>query len=230
MKFFWVTNLAARLDIAFTSWKSIRSYDAENQTNLKEFNASPSVTVSSLFRIIIWDAELRSIWWKLETNLFFFFFFFFSWVVLSFFIRVYISLSTPCYRYAQRMFTVTVENRRAFTRKYEWATTAPQYEHKRNYKLQNQKKKWRNQGKFQNQTTNRHIIMYTTGTIIPRRLGFQHLPRDLANVNALKNHVRSLLLYKNWEHLLHFALFLALFCFAFSPMSRERNFNWLCSF
>ena len=27
--------------------------------------------------------------------------------------------------------------------------------------------------------------------------GFQHLPRDLANVNALKNHVRSLLLYKN---------------------------------
>ena len=27
-------------------------------------------------------------------------------------------------------------------------------------------------------------------------LGFQHLPRDLANVNALKNHVRLLLLYK----------------------------------
>ena len=27
-------------------------------------------------------------------------------------------------------------------------------------------------------------------------LGFQHLPRDLANVNALKNHVRSLLLHK----------------------------------
>ena len=26
--------------------------------------------------------------------------------------------------------------------------------------------------------------------------GFQHLPRDLANVNALKNHVRSLLLHK----------------------------------
>ena len=26
---------------------------------------------------------------------------------------------------------------------------------------------------------------------------FQHLPRDLANVNALKNHVRSLLLHKN---------------------------------
>ena len=27
--------------------------------------------------------------------------------------------------------------------------------------------------------------------------GFQNLPRDLANVNALKNHVRSLLLHKN---------------------------------
>ena len=27
--------------------------------------------------------------------------------------------------------------------------------------------------------------------------GFQHLPRDLANFNALKNHVRSLLLHKN---------------------------------
>ena len=60
--------------------------------------------------------------------------------------------------------------------------------------------------------------------------GFQHLPRDLANVNALKNRVRSLLLHKNWKHLLHVALFLALFCFAFSPMSRERNFHGLCSF
>ena len=27
--------------------------------------------------------------------------------------------------------------------------------------------------------------------------GFQHLTRDLANLNALKNHVRSLLLHKN---------------------------------
>ena len=27
--------------------------------------------------------------------------------------------------------------------------------------------------------------------------GFQHLLRDLANVNALKNHVGSLLLHKN---------------------------------
>ena len=60
--------------------------------------------------------------------------------------------------------------------------------------------------------------------------GFQDLPRDLANVNALKNHVRSLLLHKNWKHLLHFALFVALFCFVFSQMSRERNFHGLCSF
>ena len=60
--------------------------------------------------------------------------------------------------------------------------------------------------------------------------GFQHLPRDLANVNALKNHIRSLLLHKNSKHLLHFALFLALFCFTFSPMSRERIFDGLCSF
>ena len=54
--------------------------------------------------------------------------------------------------------------------------------------------------------------------------GFQHLPRDLVNVNALKNHDRSLLLHKNC-YLLHFALFLALFCFAFSLMSRECNFH-----
>ena len=60
--------------------------------------------------------------------------------------------------------------------------------------------------------------------------GFQYLSRDLANVNALKNHVWSLLLHKNWKHLLHFALFLALFCYAFSPMSRERNFHRLCTF
>ena len=41
--------------------------------------------------------------------------------------------------------------------------------------------------------------------------GFQHLPRDLANVNALKNHVRSLLLHKKGKYLLHFALFLHCF-------------------
>ena len=60
--------------------------------------------------------------------------------------------------------------------------------------------------------------------------GFQHLPRDLGNVNALKNHVRLLLLHKNWKHLLHFTLFLALFCFTLSPMSGESNFHGLCSF
>ena len=47
--------------------------------------------------------------------------------------------------------------------------------------------------------------------------GFQHLPRDLVNVNAFKNHVRSLLLHKNWNHLLHFALFLHYFV---SPFHR----------
>ena len=34
-----------------------------------------------------------------------------------------------------------------------------------------------------------------------RGCGFQHLPRDLANVNALKNHVRSLLLHKKTENI-----------------------------
>ena len=33
--------------------------------------------------------------------------------------------------------------------------------------------------------------------------GFQHLPRNLVNVNALKNHVWLLLLHKNWKHLLY---------------------------
>ena len=59
---------------------------------------------------------------------------------------------------------------------------------------------------------------------------FQHLPRNLENVNALENHVRSLLLHKSWKYLLYVALFLALFCFAFSPMSRERYFHGLYSF
>ena len=63
-----------------------------------------------------------------------------------------------------------------------------------------------------------------------RGCGFQHLPRVLANVNALKNHVRSLLLHKNGKRLLHFALFLALFYFTFSPMSRECSFHGLCLF
>ena len=60
--------------------------------------------------------------------------------------------------------------------------------------------------------------------------GLQLLPRDLANVNPLKNHVRLLLLHENWKHLLYFALFLGLLCFAFSPMSLEHNFYGLCSF
>ena len=60
-------------------------------------------------------------------------------------------------------------------------------------------------------------------------LRFQHLTRDLANVNALKNHFWLLLLHKNWKHLLHFALLLALFCLAFSLMSPEWNFHLLCS-
>ena len=41
--------------------------------------------------------------------------------------------------------------------------------------------------------------------------GFQHLPRDLENVNALKKHVRFLLLPKNWKHLLHSRYFLHYF-------------------
>ena len=39
--------------------------------------------------------------------------------------------------------------------------------------------------------------------------GFQHLPRDLANVNALKNHVRLLLLHKKLKT---FATFRVISC------------------
>ena len=39
--------------------------------------------------------------------------------------------------------------------------------------------------------------------------GFQRLPRDLANVNALKNHVRSLLLHKTLKT---FATFRVISC------------------
>ena len=43
--------------------------------------------------------------------------------------------------------------------------------------------------------------------------GFQHLPRDLANVNALKHHVQSLLLHKNWKHFATFRVtFHVTFC------------------
>ena len=80
--------------------------------------------------------------------------------------------------------------------------------------------------------TSRRVLLkfYRISVVVAEGRGFQHLPRNPANVNALKKHVRSLLLHKNWKHLLHFALFLALFCFAFSPMCRERNFHGLCSF
>ena len=63
-----------------------------------------------------------------------------------------------------------------------------------------------------------------------RRLRFSTPPKGPGECQCIENHVRSLLMHKNWKHLLHFALFFALFCFAFSPMSRERNFHWLCSF
>ena len=50
--------------------------------------------------------------------------------------------------------------------------------------------------------------------------GFQHLPRDLANVNALKNHVRSLLLHKSENncyisrYFLHYFVLLFHWCLA----------------
>ena len=45
--------------------------------------------------------------------------------------------------------------------------------------------------------------------------GFQHLPRDLSNVNALKKHVRSLLLHKKTENNCYISRYLfALFCLA----------------
>ena len=43
--------------------------------------------------------------------------------------------------------------------------------------------------------------------------GFQHLPRDLANVNALKNHVRSLLLHKKLKTFATFRVFSCTFVF-----------------
>ena len=99
-------------------------------------------------------------------------------------LRVYISLSPACYRYACRIHMVTAVIRRVFTRKYEWATTAPQYEHNRNYKLQNQKMKCRNQGKFQNQTTKMHTMMYCC-TIIP-----DHSIMEDANCKSVKHHIK----------------------------------------
>ena len=60
--------------------------------------------------------------------------------------------------------------------------------------------------------------------------GFQHLPRDLANVNALKNHVRSLLLHKKLKTFATFRVVSCTILFRLLPMSRERNFHRLCSF
>ena len=67
------------------------------------------------------------------------------------------------------------------------------------------------------------FVCVNWGFTVTEGLGFQHLPRDLANVNALKNNVQSILLHKNWKHLLHFALFLALFLFRlFTDVSRKQ--------
>ena len=61
--------------------------------------------------------------------------------------------------------------------------------------------------------------------------GFQHLPRGLANVNALKKkHVRSLFLLKNWNICYISRYFLHYFVLPFLPMSRERYFHGLSSF
>ena len=48
--------------------------------------------------------------------------------------------------------------------------------------------------------------------------GFQHLPRDLANVNALKNHVRSLLLHKKTINICYILCYF-MHCFV-SPFHR----------
>ena len=52
-----------------------------------------------------------------------------------------------------------------------------------------------------------HPVIYYIIRIKGR--GFQHLLRDLANVNALKNHVRSLLLHKKLKT---FATFRVISC------------------
>ena len=59
--------------------------------------------------------------------------------------------------------------------------------------------------------------------------GFQHRPRNPANVNARKKHVRSLLLHKSIEKVDFKAVFrciiLALFCFDFFTSAHEDNFH-----
>ena len=53
--------------------------------------------------------------------------------------------------------------------------------------------------------------------------GFQHLPRDLANVNALKNHVRSLLLHKKLKTIATFRVISSTILFRlFTDVSRTQ--------
>ena len=54
--------------------------------------------------------------------------------------------------------------------------------------------------------------------------GFQHLPRDPANVNAQNKHVQSLLLHKYNENVIFLPNFWH-FCFGFSPPSRALEFH-----
>ena len=57
-------------------------------------------------------------------------------------------------------------------------------------------------------------------------LGFQHLPRDLVNVNALKNHVRSLLLHKKLKTFATFRIISCTILFRlFTDVSRMQ-FPW----
>ena len=46
----------------------------------------------------------------------------------------------------------------------------------------------------------------TTPAAVKSGLGFQHLPRDPANVNARNKHVRSLLLHKYNKYITNFGL------------------------
>ena len=72
----------------------------------------------------------------------------------------------------------------------------------------------RSRGRCWNQRPEAEIFSTSLGT--SRML--MHLKKQT------KKHVRSLLLHKKWKQLLHFALSLELFHFAFSPMFRDRNF------
>ena len=62
--------------------------------------------------------------------------------------------------------------------------------------------------------------------------GFQHLPRDLANVNALKTMFDRYYCIKT-ENICYERTFRVISCtilFRLFTMSRERNFHGLCSF